>query len=244
MNTATNRMLINLVGALAILVVIVLGFLMFAVPQISAAVTTHRETEAVEVQNEALAAQLTELQAAETRIDELEAETEDLRTEIPAQPNLDDMFVTVAQAATEAGVEIVSATAGDASEWSPPTSDDALSLMSGGGVGGAGPAALDSADEAALIDGADVSDGGADGADGVDGAGSQTAAELGNRLRIPVTVEVVSPNAATATRFIDALANTPRVFSIHDAQVASQTAAHDVYRTTVHFDAFVLTGVQ
>lgn len=241
MNTATNRMLINLVGALAILVVIVLGFLMFAVPQISAAVTTHRETEAVEVQNEALAAQLTELQAAETRIDELEAETEDLRTEIPAQPNLDDMFVTVAQAATEAGVEIVSATAGDASEWSPPTSDDALSLMSGGGVGGAGPAALDSADEAALIDGADVSDGGAD---GVDDAGSQTAAALGNRLRIPVTVEVVSPNAATATRFIDALANTPRVFSIHDAQVASQTAAHDVYRTTVHFDAFVLTGVQ
>jgi Tfp pilus assembly protein PilO len=111
------KQFINLIGAILVIAVIVAGILLLAVPLFVNASQTGESSQSVAASNAAYAVRVATLEAESDRIDEIESDLAELRAEIPAASDLDDVFEIVATAAQQAGVTVVSATASTSEPW-------------------------------------------------------------------------------------------------------------------------------
>ncbi|WP_439594160.1 hypothetical protein [Microbacterium sp.] len=195
------KQLINAIGAIVVVVVLAAGAGLVAYPFFAQATATSLEAANVAMGNATYRTQVDVLRDAEANLDETEADLAALRTEIPADANLDEVFELVANAAATTGVTVVSVTAQDPLSYAPR---DAAAEA---------PATTDPA--ATEPDPAVTPDASTDGTVVADGTETETQPEVVDRLaQIPLTIEVTALDPAAAEAFLDQLQAGPRLLAV------------------------------
>lgn len=214
---AVPKQLLNVAGALLVLVVLAAGILLVAVPLYVQSGSTSAEAVRTAQSNDVSAAQVEALRAHARELPALHSDVAALREQIPAVGRLDDVFDLVGAAAVLAGVEVVSVAAEDPAPWT--------------GRAGADAAAAPQGDETAEADAAELA--------AASPAPSPSAAAADSPQRqvsFAIVVDTVDPLAAA--RFLDALGAGPRLVSIVHADVARE---EDRFRMTANVLAFIRT---
>lgn len=123
-----NRQLINLAGVLTVLALLVAGIVAIALPMYGTAQSTDAQTTTVENANDVYEQQIAQLSRAGETISGVDSDLTELRREIAAAPQLDDVQQLVSDAARTVDVQVKSVTIGDPVPWAERTSiteDDA-----------------------------------------------------------------------------------------------------------------------
>jgi hypothetical protein len=221
------KQFINLIGAILVIAVIVAGILLLAVPLFVNASQTGESSQSVAASNAAYAVRVATLEAESDRIDEIESDLAELRAEIPAASDLDDVFEIVATAAQQAGVTVVSATASTSEPWTARSAAVSTDVA-------AAPAAP--ADEQAPAD--DTTDAAVSGTEASETAGGAASTDSG-RVQVPFTIIVDAADPDAAARFLDALAQGPRLIAVVQSSLVDDAESP---RLTVNALTFVQPG--
>ena len=202
-----NKQLVNLIGGVAALAIMILGIVVFAVPQYTAANATNGMADGVAASNASQQAALDALttQAADTT--QLDADVARLRAEIPTTEHLDDVLLLAVQAAQAAGGTVTALTPGSAEAFAARTADPAVSPAPGAPAAPApAPAARGApADSNAAAGGA--------------------AGAAGTPHQIPLTVTIDAPDVPSATRILDALRSGKRLVAVQQGMVVSKAGS-------------------
>jgi len=227
-----NKQLINLAGVLIVAVLIVAGVALIAMPLYSESQSTDAQTQTVAGSNAVYEQRIVRLTEAQSRIDEIDAALADLRTEIAASAQLDDVYRLISTSAKDVDMRIESIEVGEAAAWVPR---DALD-EEGNAVAPEGeattPATTAEADAAA--DDA-TSDAASPGGAAVPEAAAEESPQ--RQVLLTITLDVLKPYevsgtgsednsdetivdtdllaalAARTARFVDGLAEGPRLVS-------------------------------
>lgn len=193
-----TKNLITLLGIIASLGVVALGFFLVALPILMQAVSVNSQTATVANTNTVYQAQVDALNAQAENLDEIQADVTALRKQIPAVGQYDDVFEVIARAATESGVQLTNVSAG------VPT----VFAMRGGGDAAlaATPAPEATADATA---------------DGTDATAVEPPVAASPREQVDFAISATAADMAQATEFIDALRAGPRLLN----SVTAATAA-------------------
>lgn len=223
------KQLISVIGLIVTLGVIALAVLLVALPMWVQASAVDTQTAGVASTNALYQVQVDALEAEKERQDEIDASVAQLRTQIPATNQLDDVFEVIGRAAESSGVTISSATAGGAVAFNERTS-----ATEPGAEPEPAPAPAPTPDP----EDATGTDGATDATSGTtteQPATGGTAAPDG-RKQIDFTIAVTANDMAQATEFLDALRRGPRLLS-------SITASTSVTGTAVEVLVSALTFV-
>ncbi|WP_409048540.1 hypothetical protein AB2L57_08195 [Microbacterium sp. HA-8] len=221
------KQFINLIGAILVIAVIVAGILLLAVPLFVNASQTGESAQSVAASNAAYAVRVATLEAESERLDEIESDLAELRAEIPAASDLDDVFELVATAAQQAGVTVVSATASTSEPWAARTA----AVSTDAAVAPDAPA-----DAQAPADG--TTDAAASGTETSETAGGAASTDSG-RVQVPFTIIVEAADPDAAARFLDALAQGPRLIAVVQSSLVDDAESP---RLTVNALTFVQPG--
>lgn len=205
-----QRRLISLVGTLVVIVTLVAGTLLMALPVYIESRDIKNEETRVAAANQVLVAQIEGLRAKEAEMPQVNAELAGLRTELPHTPQLDDAVKLALRAASTAGGTVTEASFGDVTGFVPRTIDTVLESLP--------KTATDvksaQSDPAPTNGDGSEGDSATSGSDaGTTGNGPDTAAGAA-QLQVPVTITVTVPNPTAAARFLDALREGPRLLQI------------------------------
>jgi type II secretory pathway pseudopilin PulG len=114
-----NKQLINLAGILIVVVLLVAGVALIAMPLFTQSRSIDSQTRNIAQNNLLLEQQIASLTEAGGRVDEIDADLAQLRAEIAPSPQLDDAYWLVSEAAKTADVHIQTVEAQPATAWSP-----------------------------------------------------------------------------------------------------------------------------
>ncbi|WP_194408810.1 hypothetical protein [Microbacterium cremeum] len=189
--------LVTALGLILSLGVIALGVFLVALPLYFQAVAVDVQTATVANTNAIYQAQVDGLRAEEERLDEIDASVADLRSQIPATGQLDDVFEVVGRAAEASGVALTAVTAGEQVAFVVRTGvdDDPAAASAPAPT----PAPTAGGTDAATGDAATTPTAGA-------GAGA-------GRQQVDFVIQATAADMAQATAFLDALRAGPRLLS-------------------------------
>jgi hypothetical protein len=195
------KQLISIIGLIVTLGVVALAVLLVAVPMWVQSLAVDTQTASVANTNALYQVRVDALEAEKERQAEIDASVAQLRTQIPATNQLDDVFEVIGRAADSAGVTISTVTAGapvgfverttaiePGAEPETPAPDE-----SGAGEESTGPTA----------------DTGAGAEQPATDAGPATS----GRQQIDFAIIVTATDMAQATEFLDDLRSGPRLLS-------------------------------
>ncbi|MFB7890771.1 hypothetical protein ACFC1I_01040 [Microbacterium sp. NPDC056044] len=188
--------IVTAIGLIVSLGVIALGVFLVAMPLYFQAVAVDGQTATVASTNALYQAQVDELTAQQENLDRINADVANLRAQIPAAGELDDVFEVVAHAAEASGVQITSATAGEQVAYATRTSATA------GDAAAAVPAPAPEATDAAT-----------DTTTGATTPPAPDASTAAGRQQVDFTISATAGDMAQATAFVDALRAGPRLLN-------------------------------
>lgn len=189
--------LVTAVGLIISLGVIALGVFLVALPLYFQAVEVDAETATVANTNALYQAQVDSLTAEQQNLNQISANVAELRSQIPAAGQFDDVFEVVGKAAEASGVAITSVAAGEQVAYVT------RSGMTGGGAAPTTPAPAAESTDAATDPTASVTDT-APAPDTGGGTGRQQA---------DFAISATATDMAQATAFVDALRAGPRLLN-------------------------------
>jgi hypothetical protein len=204
-----NKQLVNLIGAAASLLIIVLGVAVFALPLFSAANTTAASADDVARQNRTQQTVLDTLTAQSADMTSLDRTVAELRAEVPAAPHLDDVLLLAVQAAVDEGGVVTSVTPATAEPFASRTGETEEPSSA------ATEETTTGTDETAETP----------------APAASPAAAADEQQQISVTVVVEAGDVAAATRILDGLREGPRVAAVTQAAVTSETEDEKVTLT-------------
>ncbi len=114
-----NKQLINLAGIVLVVVLLVAGVALIAMPLYSQSQSIDSQVGTVAQSNMLYEQQIAALSAAETEIDRIDSDVADLRREIAAFPQLDDAHRLISAAAEKVDVRIQTVEAAAPTAWQP-----------------------------------------------------------------------------------------------------------------------------
>jgi hypothetical protein len=188
--------LITAIGLIVSLGVIALGVVLVAIPLYFQAVSVDSQTAQVASTNSIYQAQLDSLREQEANLDEINAQVETLRAQIPGVGQLDDVFEVVGRAAEASGVVLVSVTAGEQVAFAARTGAEEEQAVA--------PAP---APETTPTPGPTDSD-----AVGEAESGAVTA-DVSGRQQVDFVIGATASDMAQVTAFLDALRAGPRLLN-------------------------------
>lgn len=196
-----SKGLITLIGVVASVAVIALGFFLVALPIWLQSVAVDAQTQTVKTTNALYQTQVDTLRVQEDNLEEINGAVAGLRAQIPASGQLDDVFEVIGRAAEASGASILSITAGETTAFVVRTgiADDGTAQA---------PAAEVPAAEA--VPAPDASSTPVEGATG-DVTAPVVAAP--GRQQVDFAITVTAPTMDQATAFLDALRAGPRLLS-------------------------------
>lgn len=217
--------LVTVLGLILSLGVIALGFFLVALPQFFQALGVDAQTATVAHTNAIYQAQVDNLREEEERLDEINAAVADLRSQIPATGQLDDVFEVVGRAAEASGVALTAVTAGD---------QVAFVVRTGVEDPAAAPAPAPEPTPAPTAGATDAATGGS--ATTPDATAGGGAAATSGRQQVDFVIQATATDMAQATAFLDALRAGPRLLSNVTATTAQNgEGAIDVQITALTY---------
>ncbi|GAA5037168.1 hypothetical protein ACFQRL_13490 [Microbacterium fluvii] len=226
------KQFINLLGAVLAIAIVIAGVALIALPMYGTAQATLASARTVEQTNDTYQMQVDALTVAAASIDQTDANVAELRTEITAIPQLDDVHEIIAAAAEDTDATVMSTVASDPVTWVERlTVDDA-------GLASAEAPASDTTDAAA--DGTDESTESTDTetTTTTEDAPASTAPADGPQQQVPIAITVEVKDAEAAADFIDALGAGPRLIGVEKATLTGSSGAMTL---TVSALAFIRT---
>lgn len=192
------KQLVTAIGLIVSLGVIALGVFLVALPLYFQAVGVDAETASVAGANALYQTQVDALEAQQENLGAIEANVSELRSQIPASSQLDDVFEVVARASEASGVALTAVTAGEQVAFVTRTgveTDEAAE---------AAPAPAPSATPGASAptDAAPTADALSPGSSSPDG-----------RQQVDFVISATAADMAQATAFLDALRAGPRLLN-------------------------------
>ena len=228
---SAQRRLVSLVGTLVVIVTLVAGTLLMALPVYIESRDIKNEQARVAAANQLLVAQIEGLRAKEADMPRVEAELAELRTELPHIPQLDDAVTLALRAAGTIGGTVTDVSFGEVSGFVPRTVDSVLESLPKTATDVTNPepeAASPGGDGDSAASGSDT---------GATGSGPETDARAA-QLQVPVTITATVPSTTAAARFLDALREGPRLVQI-DTVAGLLDAESDEVTLTVNGLVFV-----
>lgn len=192
--------LVTAIGLVVALGVIALGVFLVALPLYFQAVSVDAQTATVAGANTVYQAQVDNLTAQQENLDQINSDVDQLRAQIPADGQLDDVFEVVGRAAESTGVQLTAVTAGEQAAFVTRTAPEGVD----GAVAGAAPAPEPTP---AATDAATDTTG------GTDAATPAPPAATDSRQQVDFTISATAGDMAQATAFLDALRAGPRLLS-------------------------------
>jgi len=190
--------IVTAIGLIVSLGVIALGVFLVALPLYFQAVAVDTQTSAVASTNALYETQVDSLTAQQENLGDIEANVAELRSQIPATGQLDDVFEVVAHAAEASGAQITAITAGEQVAFAPRMG------VAEGDAAGAAPAPTTEATDAAT----DPTSGTTE-----DAAPANDPSAASERQQVEFTITAAAADIAQATAFLDALRAGPRLLS-------------------------------
>lgn len=216
--------LVTVLGLILSLGVIALGLFLVAVPQFFQALGVDAQTATVANTNAIYQAQVDTLREEEERLDEINAAVADLRSQIPATGQLDDVFEVVGRAAEASGVTLTAVTAGEQVAFVVRTGVEEDADAATTPAPTPTPAPTVGATDAAAGDSATTPDASAD------------AAATTGRQQVDFVIQATATDMTQATAFLDALRAGPRLLSNVTATTAQNgEGAIDVQITALTY---------
>jgi len=114
-----NKQLINLAGILIVVVLLLAGVALIAMPMYSQSLEVDKQTRSTSQNNMLLEQQIAVLAGAAAREAEIDRGLDDLRREIAASPQLNDLHQLIAAAARDVDVHITSVEIQEPEDWTP-----------------------------------------------------------------------------------------------------------------------------
>ncbi|WP_426325014.1 hypothetical protein [Microbacterium sp. E-13] len=196
------KQLVTALGLVVALGVIALGIFLVALPLYFQAIGVDAQTATVSTTNDLYQAQADSLRAEEENLDAINANVADLRSQIPAAGELDDVFEVVARASVAAGLPLTSVTAGEQVAFfvrTEPT-DDEQAAAAPAPTATPAPTPTEGADAAGagtpvVPDASTVPDG----------------AQATGRQQVDFVIAATASDMAQVTAFLDALRAGPRL---------------------------------
>jgi len=204
--------IVTAIGLIISLGVIALGVFLVALPTYFQAVGVDAQTETVAGTNAVYQAQVGYLREQEERLDEINANVAGMRKQIPARPQLDDVFEVVARAAEASGIALTAVTAGDPVPFATRT--------------GAGDEAEPGAQtDASAADGAESADALADAAtaDGATADAATAGDPASGRTQVDFAISAKALDMGQVTAFLDALRAGPRLLNSIDVTTSTSS---------------------
>lgn len=115
----SNKQLVNLGGILVVVVLLVAGFALVAMPMYTQAQTTDAQTRNVAQTNSIYEQQIARLSSAQSQIDDIDESLASMRKEIAAIPRLDDVHALIAAGAEDIDMRVESVSIDAAAPWIP-----------------------------------------------------------------------------------------------------------------------------
>lgn len=212
------KQLINLLGVVVVIAVLVAGIALIALPMYGSSQTTDASARAVAQTNEIYDIQVQTLSAERDRMDEVTAGLADLRRQIAAIPQLDDVFEIVIASAAEVGGTITSVSAGDPEAWTARGTADDGAAAAAPTPESATPEAETSSESTPAADG-----GTAAATDSTSAPDASAPAGESPWQQVPLTIVVDLGDASQASAFIDALGRGPRLIAPIDGTLGDGT---------------------
>ena len=222
-----QRRLVSLVGALVVIVTLVAGTLLMALPVYIESRDVKNDEARVAAANQLLVAQIEGLRAKEADMPQVNAELAELRTELPHVAQLDDAVKLALRAAGATGGTVTEVSFGEVSGFVPRSIDTVLESLPKTATDVASPEPEPASPAGEGSDG----DAAASGSDaGTTGNGPETAARAA-QLQVPVTMTVTVPSTTAAARFLDALREGPRLLQVETVAGVLDAESDDVTLT-------------
>jgi hypothetical protein len=217
------KQLVTAIGLIVSLGVIALGVFLVALPLYFQAVAVDTQTATVANTNAIYQAQVDNLTAEAENLDQINADVADLRSQIPASGQLDDVFEVVARASEASGVTLTAITAGDQVAFAVrtgATNGDAAAVAPA-------PAPTPSATDAATDPTAGTT---------TEAAAPVDAVVTAGRQQVDFVISATATDMAQATAFLDALRAGPRLLnSITATTTQSGAGMFDVQISALTF---------
>lgn len=217
------RRLINVAGTLAVVVALVAGTLLIALPVYLESIEVRNEKAEVAAANRLLVAQIEGLLAKKAEMPQRKAQLDDLREQLPHIPQLDDLAQLSLRAADKTDGKMESLSFGDPAPFVPRATSEVLSSLPKTSTD---VASDKPADPAAPGEGSVD----ADQATPTPGATPGGSADA-EHLQVPVTITVTVDDTAAAIRYLDELRTGPRLLQIDTASGEIDTDTDEVSLT-------------
>jgi len=224
-----SRRLINLAGTLLVVIALVAGTMLTALPIYLESRDLNAQERDVAASNQLLQTQIDALRVKEAELPQVEQDLAELHVQFPGIPQLDDVTQSVVNAADKANAAIESVKFDSFAPFAPRDDilvTDQLPQTATGVVPSTAPNGA--------TDGNDSGDAaGSDAADAGKNTGPATPGVEG-QLQFPVTITVVARDHAASNRFLDELRSGPRLLRI-DAVNASTEEDGSIKLTVTGF---------
>jgi len=218
--------------------IVAVGVVLIALPLFTAAQSQTAAVVQTATANAAYQARLEQLRAAQKDLSATATRVAELRRQIPAANDFDDVFQVVNAAAAESGATVSSVKPGDAQAYAARTAAVVAAGSTSGGGAAPQPSASPSPDGTSATD----STAGSTGAAGATGAATPAPAADSPRRQIPVVVTMNVPDAASAAAFLDALAKGPRIITVTEAALSGSGSGSDAKSLSLTVDAITYTS--
>lgn len=234
-----TKQLITLIGVLISAAVLVIAVIVGVVPLVGGVFGAYGQTVMVAATNAGFEQQIDALEAEQERIEEIDAAVAELRAQIPAAENLNEVFERISRAEQDSGTQVVSVTRGDlepfqvrsgVEDGSESPESNAAGTPSSDGATTPPEKPIDATDQAA-----------SDAAGPPDDQPAGAAADEVRRLQVELSITIRATDTAAAVAFIDGLRAGPRAIAIDKVAVTGIPGSLDVQITAL---AFIQKDVQ
>lgn len=210
-----SRRLINLAGTLLVVIALVAGTMLTALPIYLEARALNAQEKDVAATNQLLQAQIDGLRTQEAELPQLEQKLTDLRGQLPGIPQLDDITQLAVEAAEKAGFRIEKVEFGESVPFSPRDAAVVTSQLPQTATG--------VATEQDTANGGGTNDSNAGTITDPDSTPTTEplTSETANQLQFPVTITVISTEKSSTSRFLDELGAGPRLLQIENINASS-----------------------
>jgi len=215
-----SRRLINLAGTLLVVITLVAGTMLTALPIYLEARTLNEHELDVAASNQLLQAQIDGLRAKEANLPQLEQELTYLHNQLPRIPQLDDATQLVVNAASKTGARLESVQFGGVAPFTARVAAVVTEQLP--------QTATDIASPPASADASDGDEGPTSVGNSAtsEAESTTTSAEPGTaqQLQVPVTITAILADQPSANRFLDGLRAGPRLLQIESINASSGEA--------------------
>jgi hypothetical protein len=196
------KQLVTAIGLIVSLGVIALGVFLVALPLYFQAVGVDTQTATVANTNAIYQAQVDNLTAEAENLDQINADVTELRSQIPATGQLDDVFEVVARASEASGVSLSAITAGEQVAFAARTG--ATEVEAAAVARAPAPTPSATATEGATDPTAGTT---------TDAAAPVDAVATAGRQQVDFVISAAAVDMAQVTAFLDALRAGPRLLN-------------------------------